>query len=199
MAIGKLRFALLVPALLVGGAVGTGVSAQQTFSPQYASDRAEIEDLMGRYLFALDYNDIDAYMATFAPEAELEFASGTYKGHAAIQEAVSRFRNRITDNFKRADGSQGDLRHITLYNVMRVEGDRAWVRTQWMEMSNTGPQEAALKMLTFGVYEDEVSRINGRWLFTRRNVLNDFIKNRGTGPENPVTAMEKQVQAHLSK
>ena len=49
--------------------------AEVSYNPSYGQDRAEIEDLMARYLFAIDYFDWDAYVATFAPDAELEFAS----------------------------------------------------------------------------------------------------------------------------
>ena len=68
---------------------------QPTYSRTYAEDRAEIEDLMARYLFAIDYFDWDAYVATFAPDGELEFASGTSKGHDAIRTAVTNFSKGI--------------------------------------------------------------------------------------------------------
>ena len=38
----------------------------------YASDRAEIADLMARYLFAMDYNDYDAYAECFAEDGVLD-------------------------------------------------------------------------------------------------------------------------------
>ncbi len=53
---------------------------QPKYSANYGNDRAQIEDLMARYLFAIDYFDWDAYVATFAPDGELDFASGTSKG-----------------------------------------------------------------------------------------------------------------------
>ena len=44
----------------------------------YASDRAEIADLMARYLFAMDYHDADAYAECFAEDGVLDYAMGTY-------------------------------------------------------------------------------------------------------------------------
>ena len=38
----------------------------------YAEDRAEIEDLMARYLFAMDWGDFDAYAATFTEDGVLD-------------------------------------------------------------------------------------------------------------------------------
>jgi len=68
---------------------------QPDYAPSYARDRAEIEDLMARYLFAIDYADWDAYVETFAPDGELTFASGTSNGRTAIREAVTRFDQGI--------------------------------------------------------------------------------------------------------
>ena len=42
----------------------------------YAEDRAEIEDLMARYLFAMDYHDAYAYAECFTEDGELDWAMG---------------------------------------------------------------------------------------------------------------------------
>ena len=48
----------------------------QDYDDGYARDRAEIEDLMARYLFALDYNDLDSFIAMFTDDAVFDFARG---------------------------------------------------------------------------------------------------------------------------
>ena len=163
----------------------------------YAQDRAEIEDLMARYLFAIDYHDWDAYAATFAPDGELEFASGTSRGRAAIREAVETFAGRIGQFYHTEDGQPANLRHVILQTVIRVEGDRAWARALWLEMANHGPQDT-MKMATYGIYEDEIARIDGQWLFARRRVLNEFLKGRASGPGNPVADMDALAEAFLA-
>jgi len=163
----------------------------------YAQDRAEIEDLMARYLFAIDYHDWDAYAATFAPDGELEFSSGTSRGRAAIREAVETFAGRIGQFYHTEDGQPANLRHVILQTVIRVEGDRAWARALWLEMANHGPQDT-MKMATYGIYEDEIARIDGQWLFARRRVLNEFLKGRASGPGNPVADMDALAEAFLA-
>ena len=37
--------------------------------------------------------------------------------------------------------------------------------------------------------------MDGRWLIARRNVLNEFIPNRSSGPENPVAEMDALAEA----
>ena len=173
-------------------------AAEPTYGPSYGTDRAEIEDLMARYLFAIDYFDWDAYVATFAEDGELEFAGGTSKGHTAIRAAVTRFSEGIGRFYHTADGKPAKLRHIVLQTAIRVEGDRAWARSQWLEMANHGPGDEP-KIGTYGIYEDEFTKASGRWLIARRRVLNEFIPNRGSGPHNPVADMDALAEAHLAR
>ena len=44
-------------------------------------------------------------------------------------------------------------------------------------------------MGTFGHYEDELVRIEGRWKFKRRRIVNEFLEGRQAGPVNPVRSM----------
>jgi len=173
-----------------------GVTSPPTYSPTYGQDRAEIEDLMARYLFAIDYFDWDSYVGTFAPDGELEFARGVTKGRDAIRKTVMDFSTGIGKFYHTADGKPAKLRHVILQSSIRVEGDKAWARSLWLEMANHGPNDEP-KIGTYGMYEDEMARIDGKWLFTRRNVLNDFLKGRNTGPGNPVREMDTTAAAAL--
>jgi hypothetical protein len=182
---------LLAAVLLLGAAPA---ASQVDYPDTYAQDRAEIEDLMARYLFAIDYFDWDAYVATFAPDGELEFASGITRGREAIRTAVTDFSQGIGRFYHTEDGQPAKLRHVVLQSVVRVEGDRAWGRTLWVEMANHGPNDE-MKMGTYGIYEDEFVQSDGDWLIQRRNVLNEFIPNRNSGPENPVGEMDAAAAA----
>ena len=167
-------------------------AAPVKYSAHYGEDRAEIEDLMARYLFAIDYFDWDAYVATFADDGELEFASGVSRGHDAIRKAVTDFSKGIGRFYHTADGKPAKLRHIILQSAIRVEGDHAWARSQWLEMANHGEGDQP-KIGTYGEYEDTLKRVNGHWLFARRNVLNEFIPKRNSGPADPVAAMDAEA------
>ncbi|MEO6041468.1 MAG: nuclear transport factor 2 family protein [Croceibacterium sp.] len=179
--------------MLPSGAQAQAFSAP-TYARSYAQDRAEIEDLMARYLFAIDYFDWDSYVATFAEDGELEFASGTSKGHAAIRKAVADFSAGIGKFYHTENGNPATLRHVILQSAIRVEGDRAWARSLWLEMANHGPGDT-LKMGTFGLYDDELKRVGGHWLFAKRRVLNEFIPSRHSGPGNPVREIDAAASA----
>ncbi|HZF45393.1 MAG TPA: nuclear transport factor 2 family protein [Sphingomonadaceae bacterium] len=192
-----IRGAALAAALLLGAAAPAAIGAEPTYGPRYAEDRAEIEDLMARYLFAIDYFDWDAYVATFAEDGELEFANGTTKGREAIRKTVMSFTESIGKYYHTEDGKPAKLRHVVLQSSIRVEGDRAWARTLWVEMANHGPGDT-MKMGTYGIYEDELTRVDGHWLFAKRRVLNEFIPKRNSGPKNPVREMDETAEAWLA-
>ena len=185
-------WAFAAAALLAFG--GPAMCAQPSYGPRYAQDRAEIEDLMSRYLFAMDYGDFDAYVETFTEDGVLEFSRSTSKGRAEIKKAMAVFKESIGKFYKDKEGNPATLRHVRLQAVIRVEADRAWTRSLWVEMANDGPN-GALKMGTFGIYEDELQRVKGHWLFSKRRVLNEFLEGRHSGPDNPVRDLDGQAAA----
>ena len=155
----------------------------------YASDRAEIEDLMARYLFAMDYHDADTYAGCFTEDGELDWAMGVAKGREAIRAEALGFKERIGEIFKDSQGAPAKLRHVVAHKAIRVDGDRAWNTGFWFEMTNGGPG-GSIALPSFGVYEDDLVRVDGRWLFKRRKIYNEFLPGRESGALNPVLAMD---------
>ena len=190
----KTAMTCVAAVLLFGGLGSTAQASQPKYSASYAQDRAQIEDLMARYLFAIDYNDWDSYVETFAKDGELEFARGTTKGRPAIRDMVAAFAESIGKTYHTEDGKPAKLRHVVLQSMIRVEGSRAWGRTLWLEMANHGPQDT-MKMGTYGIYEDEFKKEGGQWLIAKRRVLNEFLKGRTSGPNNPVRDADAAADA----
>jgi hypothetical protein len=157
--------------------------------PSYAEDRAAIEDLMARYLFAMDWNDFDTYAECFTEDGELDYAMGTTRGRESIRAEAKRFKENVGKLYADSAGNPAKLRHVVAHKAIRIEGDRAWNTGFWFEMANDGPDNT-LKMGTFGHYEDELARVNGEWKFKRRKIYNEFLKDRGSTAVNPVRAMD---------
>jgi hypothetical protein len=65
-------------------------NAQDRTAGSYAEDRAAIEDLQARYLFALDFHDPDLYVSTFTEDGVLDYGSGDVKGRKAIKDVSKR-------------------------------------------------------------------------------------------------------------
>jgi hypothetical protein len=175
----------------------------QTDALQYAADRAAIEDLMARYLFALDWNDFDSFAATFTEDATFEYARGTLAGRDNIVATIKGFKEKIVEIYRDGDGNPGVLRHVLGQTVIRVEGDKAWTRAFWWEASNGGARNEHDRLTpefgSFGVYEDELVRQGGQWLFAKRCILNEFLPGRESSAENPVLAMDRAADQVVGK
>src|SRR5690349_9779977 len=103
------KTALAAAALVIAGAAASAAIAQKVVLPpknaqSYAQDRAEIEELMSRYLFAIDYFDWDAYVGTFTEDGILTFASGTTQGRENIRATVVKFTEGIAKFYHTEDG-----------------------------------------------------------------------------------------------
>ena len=62
----------------------------------YAEDRAAIEDLQARYLFAMDFHNPDLYVTMFTEDGILDVGSGEIKGRQAIRDVVAKMPNSRT-------------------------------------------------------------------------------------------------------
>ncbi len=178
------------------------------YEQNYAQDRAEIEDLMARYLLAMDWNDFDMYAETFAEDGTLDYAGGQTKGRENIRAEAKEFKERVGTIFVDIDGNPAILRHVLCHSVIRVEGDRAWHAGLWFETANDGPKVPSAGSLdgmrlsptmgSFGTYEDELARIDREWKFIYRNIRNEFLHGRASREENPVRELDRAAEGSRS-
>jgi hypothetical protein len=137
-----------------------------------ADDRAAIENLQARYMFALDWQDPDAYAATFAPDGVLVSAIGQAQGREAIHAEVVKMR----DNDLKA--AQPGLfafsrRHVITNLVLEFNGERATGRAYWIGFINDNADRKP-ELEGYGHYEDELVKLDGEWLFARRRFFNEL-------------------------
>lgn len=168
------------------------------YTDDYAKDRAQIEDLLARYLFAMDYNDFDTYAETFTEDGTLDYATGVVTGRENIRAESKAFKERVGKMWVDVDGNPALLRHVLCHSVIRVEGDLAWHTGFWFEFDNGGPKNdkdrKTILMGTYGIYEDQLKRVDGEWKFFYRNIRNEFLAGRESGTTNPVLAMDALAQ-----
>src|SRR4026207_1336722 len=88
----------------------------------YAEDRAAIENLQARYLFAMDFGDPDLYVTTFTEDGILDVGSGEIRGRKAIHEVIAKMPNsRTTENGLRPASGRHNISNI----VIKVHGNTA--------------------------------------------------------------------------
>ena len=129
-------------------------------------DRLAIQDLINRYCDAVTRADWDQCEAVFAPDAVWESPLGPrFESRAAFLEGM----RRTTSN---------DLFIQTPHSsVITLTGsDRAKATTTLHELfrgvvpadSKLGEAGAEINIDQYGIYYDDLARIDGEWKFTRR-------------------------------
>ena len=135
----------------------------------YAEDRAAIEDLQARYLFAMDFGDPDLYVTTFTEDGILDVGSGEIRGRKAIRDVIAKMPNsRTSENGLRPASGRHSISNIAI----KVTGDKATGRAYWFHYSNNNPERKSV-FDGYGHYEDELVKVNGQWLFTKRRIYNE--------------------------
>lgn len=129
-------------------------------------DRAKIEDMLTRYMTELGHSTIEAYVAFYTDDAELIMGDKVAKGRSAIY-----------DTYKGIRAAAGSVRadayafNTLLSNpLITVRGDRATVQLTFTEVITDTPQSAP-RPLVQGREYDELARVNGQWLFKKRQVV----------------------------
>lgn len=158
-------------------------SSQDTNVGSYAEERALIEDLQARYLFALDFGDVDKYLATFTEDGVLDVGEGEWCGHDEIRRVITSMPKPEDDppNPKRRPPAG---RHCIVNAVIKVEGNKAWGRAYWFHMMNDNPERSAT-LTSYGHYEDEMVKVNGKWLFRKRKIYNEQYDRWAATGGNP--------------
>ncbi|MCV7195706.1 nuclear transport factor 2 family protein [Mycobacterium angelicum] len=115
-----------------------------------------IRELLAAYALALDGGDVAACLQLFAPDAEFLVYGRTFAGHDGIGRM---FR----------DAPRG--LHLTGVSKIDVRGDTATARSQVLFV------RAGDLTLRPALYDDELIRRDGKWLFKRRRCR--FVTSHG--------------------
>ena len=151
----------------------------------YAEERALIEDLQARYMFGLDFGDIDKNVATFTEDGVLDIGEGEWRGRETIRErllAIPRQEEPTAPGAPQLRPASG--RHNITNVVLKIEGNKAWGRAYWFHMGNPNPDRNAV-LDSYGHYEDELVKVNGEWLFSKRRIYNEQEARWAWQGDNP--------------
>jgi hypothetical protein len=123
------------------------------------NDAAEIQNLMSLYSYSASLRDYEKVASVFAPEATWElFNHPEYKFKFGPPNLVESIKSIIEPTTY--------LTHMNSPAIIEVDGDRATAACLINESGEIHPSNQYFVM--FGRYNDELRKINGRWLFTAR-------------------------------
>jgi hypothetical protein len=169
----------------------------QTNVSSYAEDRAQIEDLQARYMFALDFHDPDTYILTFTEDGILDIVGMKWQGREEIRKIIAGMPGNApeaqekpiepaAEAVKEAQGPSYPAtgRHNITNIVLKIDGDKAAGRAYWFHYGNNNPERNA-QLNSYGHYEDELVKVNGQWLFSKRVIYNEQVAEWIGPAKNP--------------
>jgi len=152
---------------------GVPVYAQTADPLRELQDRAEIEELVARYVTALDTLDADAYANVFTEDAEFDVTGTVYEGRTAI-------RKIVTDLQASRDRDQAEgIALAALYHVMSntsieiVDDDEA--RHTSYAQTVRAVENGQFIVGFMGQYQDVVVKRDGRWQILSRKLVS-FVR-----------------------
>ena len=128
-----------------------------------AEDRFAIAELLNRMAYYYDEDQLDDLAACYASDAimSMQIAGGDMVG-------PFEGRDNIMELYRGAKSTQTDVRRHDITNIMfDASGDTLAV-TSYLTLFAT--EHGETKLLTTGVYRDEVAQEAGEWKIARRHI-----------------------------
>lgn len=119
-------------------------------------DRLLIRDLVGAYSDAAFRGDVEAWLACWTEDAVRSFGGQETRGKAALRV----FWDQVWTTIEK-------MAFFSELGAVKVAGDRASARCYTQEILFLKGRAGRREVL--GVYDDELVRENGVWLFARRD------------------------------
>lgn len=133
----------------------------------------------------MNWGDFATYASTFAEDGVLDWARGTAVGRDAIREEAEVLWQLFSGlEAGEAATTAPVRRHHIANQVLDIDGDTATGRAYWYEF-DLEPTARQPYVIAYGHYEDELRKVDGKWLFTRRKIYNVILEGREGPPENP--------------
>jgi ketosteroid isomerase-like protein len=122
-------------------------------------EKDAIRDVLAEYCFCIDMNRFADMAALFAGDGTWDTAFGKATGRADIEALVRKIAGPSAPRARPI--------HAVSNIVIRVDGDTARVRSNWVLAQNS---EQGPKVGSGGSYTDEMVKQGGNWLFKYRKI-----------------------------
>jgi uncharacterized protein (TIGR02246 family) len=131
-------------------------------------DRIAVEDVMARYVWAVDSLDAEGYVAVFTEDAVIDSNGSISKGHEEIRRIVTSLIQRRDDN--RAKGvPTSNLYHvISSVRITFPTPGEAVHQSYWQTVRRD--QDGKMTAAAMGRSEDRLVKRNGKWLIQGRKL-----------------------------
>src|SRR5882672_818941 len=157
---------LAIIALLLGPALVTSVIAQGTLGTY--EDRTAVEDVMARYVWAVDSFDADGYVAVFTEDAVIDSNGNISKGHDEIRKIVTGLIQRRDDNKAKGVPASNLYHVISSVRITFPKAGEALHQAYWQTVRRG--EDGRMIAAAMGRSEDRLIKRNGKWLIQSRKL-----------------------------
>lgn len=149
--------------------LASGAAAQEA-AVEKLRDRAEIEELVTRYVKGLDTLDAELYAGVFAEDAVFELPGGVvHRGRAAIRKIVTDLQESRARN--EAAGTPSPSLYHAMANTSIELIDATHARHQSYAQTVRAAEDGQFVVGFMGRYEDELVKRDGRWYIRSRKLV----------------------------
>ena len=150
-------------ALLLTPALTTAQESLGTYE-----DRIAVEDVMARYVWAVDSLDAAGYVAVFTDDAVIDSNGSISKGHEEIRKVVTGLVQRRDANKAKGLPTSNLYHVISNVRITFPKPGEAVHQSYWQTVrrDETGKMTAA----AMGRSEDRLVKRNGKWLIQFRKL-----------------------------
>jgi uncharacterized protein (TIGR02246 family) len=131
-------------------------------------DRVAVEDVMARYVWAVDSLDADGYVAVFTEDAVIDSNGSLSTGHAQIRQIVTSLIQRRDDN--KAKGlPPSNLYHvISSVRITFPKPGEALHQSYWQTVRRD--KDGRMTAAAMGRSEDRLVKRSDKWLIQHRKL-----------------------------
>jgi len=131
-------------------------------------DRIAVEDVMARYVWAVDSLDADGYAAVFTEDATIDSNGAISKGHPEIRKIVTGLIARRDDNKAKGLPTANLYHVISSVRITFPKPGEALHQSYWQTVRRD--KDGRMIAAAMGRSEDRLVKRNGQWLIQWRKL-----------------------------
>ena len=131
-------------------------------------DRIAVEDVMARYVWAVDSLDAEGYVAVFTEDAVIDSNGRISKGHGEIRKIVMDLIKRRDDNKAKGLPAANLYHVISNVRITFPKADQAVYQSYWQTVRRDA--DGKMTAAAMGRSEDHLAKRKGSWLIQSRKL-----------------------------
>jgi uncharacterized protein (TIGR02246 family) len=131
-------------------------------------DRIAVEDVMARYVWAVDSLDADGYAAVFTEDAVIDSNGNISKGHEEIRKIVTNLIKRRDDNKAKGLPASNLYHMVSNVRITFPKANEALHQSYWQTVRRDS--DGKMIAAAMGRSEDHLVKGNGKWLIQSRKL-----------------------------